>query len=75
MDKELQALEQTQTWKIVSLPQGKKPIACKWVYRVKCRVDGNIERLKARLVVKGYTRKEGIDYNENFSPVIKLTTV
>ena len=75
MSKELQALEDTKTWSIVSLPPDKKPIACKWVYRIKYKADGNIERLKARLVVKGFTQKEGVDFTETFSPVVKMTTI
>ena len=75
MDKELQALADTRACDIVSLPQSKKPIGCKWVYKVKCKADGSIERLKARLVVKGFTQIEGIDYTETFSPVEKLTTI
>jgi len=75
MEKELQALHDTHTWTIVSLPPGKKPIACKWVYKVKCKADRSVERLKARLVVKGFTQKEGVDYVETFSPIVKLTTI
>ena len=62
MTKELQALAKNHTWDVVSLPTGKKPIACKWVYKTKLHADGTLERLKARLVAIGYTQKYGIDY-------------
>jgi hypothetical protein len=75
MEKELEALEANHTWDLTTLPAGKHPIGCKWVYKIKFKSDGSIERYKARLVAKGYNQLEGIDYAETFSPVAKLVTV
>ena len=72
---EIEALEANGTWTLTTLPKGKKPIGCKWVYKIKYRSDGTIERYKARLVTKRYTQIEGMDYQEIFSPVAKLITV
>ncbi|XP_060177997.1 uncharacterized mitochondrial protein AtMg00820-like [Lycium barbarum] len=75
MEQELQALNDNQTWSMVPLPAGKVPIGCKWVFKVKYRANGEVERYKSRLVVKGYNLKEGIDFKETFSPVVKMMTV
>ncbi|KAE8674537.1 hypothetical protein F3Y22_tig00111745pilonHSYRG00059 [Hibiscus syriacus] len=75
MQEEIEALHKNNTWDLVPLPQGRKPIGNKWVFKIKRNGDDQVERYRARLVVKGYAQKEGIDFNEIFSPVVRLTTV
>ena len=75
MAAEIAALEANHIWTLTPLPANKKPIGCKWVYKIKYKFDGSTERYKARLVAKGFTQKEGVDYNETFSPVAKMVSV
>lgn len=74
MKSEMVSLESTGTWSICDLPEGKHPVGCKWVNTYKFNADGTIERPKSRLVAKGYTQLEGLDYIDTFSPVAKLGT-
>ena len=75
MNEEMEALEKNSTWELVSLPKRKRPVGCKWVYTAKLKVDGCIDRYKARLVAKVYTQKYGVYYQETSAPVAKLNTV
>ena len=75
MEEEMASLRANGTWVLETLPPGVKPIPSKWVFKVKRDSEGNIERYKARLVVKGFMQREGVDFNEVFAPVSKHSTL
>ena len=75
MKEELDALHKTGTWDLVDLPSRKSAICCKWVYKIKTRSDGTVDRYKARLIARGFTQEYVIDYEETFAPVARLSSV
>lgn len=66
MRQEFYALESTNTWSVAPLPYRKKPIGCKWVYKIKYRADDSLERYKARLVVQGVLRLKVLIFMKYF---------
>ncbi|CAM8956502.1 unnamed protein product [Rhodiola kirilowii] len=75
MAEELAAFERTGTWEVVPLPSHVRPITCKWIYTMKTRSDGSLERYKARLVARGFQQEYGRDYDETFAHVAHMTTI
>ncbi|XP_071699281.1 uncharacterized protein [Rutidosis leptorrhynchoides] len=75
MNIEIDALQANNTWEVCDLPLGKKALGNHWVYKVKLKSDGSLERYKGRLVVQGNHQCAGVDFFDTFSPVIKMATV
>nr|QBH67421.1 hypothetical protein UE_1355 [Ustilago esculenta] len=75
IQKELNSHQENNTWTIVNAPDNANIIGCCWVFKVKWKGDGTINKYKARLVAQGYTQVHGIDYEETFTPVVKMATL
>ncbi|GKC55114.1 ribonuclease H-like domain-containing protein, partial [Tanacetum coccineum] len=75
MNLEMETLNRNGTWIITNFPTRRKAIGCKWVYKVKCKSNEEVERFMSRLIAKGYNKKKGIDFDETFSQVVKIVTI
>jgi len=75
MQEKYDYLMTNNAWTLVPLPAGRKPVSCKWVFKIKQGANGEVERYKARLVARGFTQTYGVDYNETFAPVAKFTSI
>lgn len=72
---EMDSILQNHTWELVDLPAGCKPLGYRWIFKRKMKADGTVDKYKARLVVKGYNQREGLDYFDTYSPVTRLTSI
>lgn len=75
MEEETSALKKSSTWESVDIPNGKMIVGCKWVLTMKYKSNGSVDKYNAHLVVIGYTKTFGIDYQKTFSPVAKMNSV
>ena len=72
---EIDSILQNHTWELVDLPAGCKPLGYRWIFKKKMKTDGTIDKYKARLVIKGYKQREGLDYFDTYSPVTRITSI
>jgi len=75
MDSEMRSQKENDSWRLVKRPQITSVLRNRWVYKIKTDNDEQVTRLKARLVVKGFSQVPGVDYSETFSPVCRYKTV
>lgn len=75
MAAEFDALQRNRTWRLINRPSGANIVSGKWVFKHKLNPEGTLERYKARWVVRGFTQRVGIDFDETFTPVVQLATI
>ena len=66
---------ENDVWDVFQRPEGNSIVTSKWIYKIKHVADGNIEKYKARFVDHGFSQNEGIDYEENFEPIARYTSI
>ena len=75
MQEEMDSLHENHTSRLMELHDGKKALRSKWVYKLKTREDGSTLRYKAHIVVEGFQQNMGVDFDEIFSPIVKVTSI
>ncbi|KAL0345470.1 UNVERIFIED_CONTAM: Retrovirus-related Pol polyprotein from transposon RE2 [Sesamum radiatum] len=75
MGAEIEAIQKNNTWELIELPKGAKKVGVKWIYKTKFNEIEEVDKYKARLVVKGYSQQYGVDYTEVFAPVARIETI
>jgi hypothetical protein len=75
MIEEYESILKNDVWEVVPRPQGKSIVTSKWIYKIKHAADDSVEKFKAIFVARGISRKEGIDYDEIFSPISKYSSI
>ena len=75
MHEAYQSIMKNDVWDVVPRPEGKSVVTSKWIYKIKHATDGSIEKYKARFVARGFSQKEGIDYEKTFAPVARYTSI
>ena len=75
INSEIESILHNHTWELVDLPPGCKPLSSKWVFKRKRKVDGSIDKYKARLLIKGHKKAEGLDYFDTYSLVTRINSI
>ena len=75
MHEEYQLIMKNDVWDVVPRPEGKSVVTSKWIYKIKHTSDGSIEKYKARFEARGFSQKEGINYEDSFAPVARDTSI